>query len=151
MRLTTYSDYAMRVLLYLGARTDRLCSTTEIARAYGISHNHLVKVVHDLRRAGYIASVRGRLGGLRLARPAEAINVGAVIRHTESDFQLVDCPGCLIGGVCGLSGALGEAVNAFLKVLDGYTLADLLSRRADMLARFLTERKAEPAPPPAQM
>lgn len=151
MHLTAYSDYAMRALLYLGARTDRLCSTAEIARAYGISQNHLVKVVHDLRRAGYIASVRGRLGGLRLAMPAEDINVGTVIRHTENDFQLVDCPGCLIGPVCGLSGAFDEAVAAFLKVLDSYTLADLLTRRSDMLELFLTQRKAETTPPPAQM
>lgn len=134
MRLTRYSDYAMRVLLHLGARPDRLCSIAEIARAYGISQNHLMKVVQDLARAGYVASVRGRLGGIRLGRLAEEINVGEVIRHTEDGFDLVDCGSCVIAPACRLTGALNEALCAFMAVLDGYTLDDLLFRRAELAA-----------------
>ncbi|MGV3479215.1 MAG: Rrf2 family transcriptional regulator [Sphingobium sp.] len=132
MRLTRYTDYAMRVLLYLGARPDALCSIAEVSRAYGISQNHLMKVVNDLAREGYVASVRGRFGGIRLGRPAGEINVGAVVRHTEDGFELVDCGGCVIAPVCGLTGALDEALAAFMRVLDGYTLEDLLARRADL-------------------
>ncbi|MGV2979298.1 Rrf2 family transcriptional regulator [Camelimonas sp. ID_303_24] len=136
MRLTRYTDYAMRVLLYLGARPERLCSIAEIAGAYRISQNHLMKVVNDLGRAGYVASVRGRAGGVRLARDPSGINVGEVVRHTEDSFDLVDCGSCVIAPACGLTSALREALAAFLAVLDGYTLADLLSKRADM-ARLL--------------
>jgi len=136
MRLTRYTDYAMRVLLYLGARQDRLCSIAEIAQAYGISQNHLMKVVSDLVSAGYLVSVRGRFGGVRLARPPDQINVGAVVRHTEDGFDLVDCGSCIIAPACGLTGALHQALAAFMKVLDGYTLEGLLSRRVDMASLF---------------
>jgi len=136
MRLTRYTDYAMRVLLYLGARPERLCSIAEIAGAYRISQNHLMKVVNDLVREGYVASARGRFGGIRLGRVAEEINVGAVIRHTEDGFDLADCGGCVIAPACGLTGALTEALAAFMAVLDGYTLADLLARRLDIRALF---------------
>jgi Rrf2 family transcriptional regulator, nitric oxide-sensitive transcriptional repressor len=136
MRLTRYTDYAMRVLLHLGARQDRLCSIPEIARTYGISQNHLMKVVHDLGKAGYVSSVRGRMGGIRLARPAEEIRVGNVVRHTEEGFDLVDCGSCVIAPACGLTGVLREALAAFLAVLDNYTLADLLARRGDLIRLF---------------
>lgn len=145
MRLTRYTDYAMRVLLYLGARPDRLCSIAEIAGAYRISQNHLMKVVNDLGRAGYVASVRGRAGGVRLARDPSGINVGEVVRHTEDGFDLVDCGSCVIAPACGLTSALREALAAFLAVLDGYTLADLLSKRADM-ARLLFGAAPPPGP-----
>jgi Rrf2 family nitric oxide-sensitive transcriptional repressor len=136
MRLTHYTDFALRVLLYLGVHSDRPCPISEIARAYGISQNHLVKVAHDLGKAGYVAGIRGRFGGIRLARPAEAINVGAVVRHTEEDFQMADCGSCLIAPACGLSRALDEAVAVFMAVLDGYTLADLLAKRGDLATLF---------------
>lgn len=136
MRLTRYTDYAMRVLLYLGARPDGLSSIAEIARAYDISQNHLMKVVNELVRAGHVASVRGRSGGVRLARPAAEITVGAVIRGTEDGFDLVECGSCVIAPACGLAGALGEAMAAFMAVLDGYTLEDLLSKRAELTALF---------------
>jgi Rrf2 family transcriptional regulator, nitric oxide-sensitive transcriptional repressor len=136
MRLTRYTDYAMRVLLYLGARPERLCSIAEIAGAYGISQNHLMKVVNDLARAGYVASVRGRSGGIRLGAPAGEINVGTVVRHTEDDFRLADCPSCVIAPACGLQGALNEALAAFMAVLDRYTLADLLAKRDAMRGLF---------------
>lgn len=128
MRLSRYSDYSIRVMLYLAARTDKLSSISEMAAAYGISQNHLMKVMHDLGRAGYVASVRGRTGGFRLARPAEEINVGALLRHTEDDFDLVDCPSCRLAPGCGLSPVLGEALAAFFAVLDRHTLADLAAR-----------------------
>nr|WP_312448231.1 Rrf2 family transcriptional regulator [Brevundimonas naejangsanensis] len=136
MRLTRYTDYAMRVLLYLGARPDRLCSIAEIAQAYDISQNHLMKVVSDLVNAGYLVSVRGRFGGVRLARPPADINVGAVVRHTEDGFDLVDCGSCIIAPACGLTGALNQALAAFMKVLDGYTLESLLARRGEMARLF---------------
>lgn len=133
MRLTRYTDYALRVLLYLGARPERLCSIAEISRAYGVSQNNMMKVVSDLARQGFVTSVRGRSGGVRLARPPSEINVGAVVRRMEDDFDLVDCANCVIGPVCGLSCLLREAVAAFLAVLDERSLADILSRRAGLL------------------
>lgn len=132
MRLTRYTDYAMRVLLYLGARPDRLCSIAEVSRAYGVSQNHLMKVVNDLANTGYVATARGRYGGIRLGRRPAEINIGALIRHTEDGFDLVDCGSCVIAPACGLTGALHEALAAFMAVLDGYTLEDLLARRIDL-------------------
>jgi len=144
MRLTRYTDYAMRVLLYLGARPEKLCSIAEISAAYGISQNHLMKVVNDLSRAGYVASVRGRSGGIRLGAAPEAINVGAVVRHTEDGFDLVDCAHCLLAPACGLTGALNEALAAFMAVLDRYSLADLMGRRADMRRLLRMDESATP-------
>jgi Rrf2 family transcriptional regulator, nitric oxide-sensitive transcriptional repressor len=136
MRLTGYTDYSMRVLLYLGARPGRLCSVAEISRAYGISQNHLMKVVNGLGRLGYVASARGRSGGIRLAVPADQIPVGKVVRETEDGFDLVDCQRCVISSACGFASVLDEALLAFMAVLDKYTLEDLLSRRADLLGLF---------------
>ncbi|MBV1692116.1 Rrf2 family transcriptional regulator [Novosphingobium sp. G106] len=127
-RLTRYTDYALRVLIYLGARADGLSSIAEISRAYDISQNNLMKVVNDLVNAGYLASARGRFGGIKLARLAVEINVGAVVRHTEDGFDLVDCGECIIAPDCGMTGALRQALAAFLNVLDGYTLADLITK-----------------------
>lgn len=143
MRLTRYTDYALRVLIYLGSRPDELCSIAEISRAYNISQNHLMKVVNDLVNAGYLASTRGRFGGIRLARPAVEINVGAVIRHTEDGFDLVDCGECIIAPVCGLTGALRHALTAFLSVLDGYTLVDLITSPADLRMLFSAAREQD--------
>lgn len=143
MRLTRYTDYAMRVLLYLGTHPDKICSIAEIARTYGVSQNHLMKVVNDLANAGYVTSLRGRSGGLRLGRPAEAINIGEVIRHTEEGFDLVDCPSCFIAPACGLNGALAEALTAFMAVLDGYTLADLIAKRAGIAQLFDLRRDSQ--------
>lgn len=134
MRLTRYTDYAMRVLIYLAARPDALCSIAEITRAYGVSQSHLMKVVNDLVNAGYLTSVRGRFGGIKLARDPRDINVGAVVRHTEDGFELVDCADCVIAPACGLTGALDEALAAFLAVLDGYSLHDLMTRRRSVAA-----------------
>lgn len=127
MKLTLFTDYSLRVLLYLGAHPGRLCSIAEVARGYRISQNHLMKVVNQLVREGYVESVRGRSGGVRLGRPPEAINLGAVVRVTEDGFDLVDCGGCIVAPACGVTGVLGEALAAFLAVLDRYTLADMLT------------------------
>ena len=136
MRLTRYTDYAMRVLIYLGAQPDRVCSIAEIAQAYGVSRNHLMKVAHDLGKAGYIEGVRGRTGGIRLARPAARINVGAVVRRTEPDFDLVECGSCVIAPACALTGVMDEALAAFMAVLDGYTLADMLVKQSKLMRLF---------------
>jgi Rrf2 family nitric oxide-sensitive transcriptional repressor len=130
MRLTTFSDYAFRVLIYLGSAPQGLATIADIAAAYGISENHLMKVVHQLGRLGYVETVRGKGGGLRLARPPARINVGEVLRATEDGFEIVECMGeggsdCRIARACALKGALGEAMGAFLEVLDRYTVADL--------------------------
>lgn len=142
MKLTLFTDYSMRVLLYLAARPDRLCSIAEVARAYGISQNHLMKVVNELARSGYVESVRGRFGGIRLGRAPEDINVGHLIRHTEDGFDLVDCASCMIAPACGLTGVLKEALDAFLAVLERYTLADLMTKRRD-LARLFSSAAGE--------
>lgn len=130
MRLTGFSDYTIRTLIYLALRPGMLCTIDEIAGAYGISINHLTKVVHQAARAGEVQTVRGQGGGLRLAQPPEAINIGAVLRRTEPDWNIVPCFGsgdaCPIQPACVLQGALGNALAAFLAVLDGVTLADLI-------------------------
>lgn len=147
MKLTRYTDYALRVLMHLAVQPDRLSSISSIAKAYGISQNHLVKVVQDLRVAGFVAAVRGRSGGIRLGRPASEINVGQVVRHTEGGFDLVDCGSCLIAPACALTAALHRALAAFMDVLDGYTLADLVGVRKDALRELLA---AYPRPSPAE-
>ena len=133
MRLTAYTDYTLRTLMYLAVDRGRPVTIAAIAKAYGISETHLMKVVHQLGVAGDIATVRGRNGGIRLAKAPEAINLGAVIRRTEADMAMVPCFGdaesCAIGDVCQLRSVLGEALRAFLAVLDRYTLADLVAPR----------------------
>ncbi len=140
MHLTAFSDYTLRTLIYLALRPDTLCTIEEIASAYDISTNHLTKVVHQAARAGEVVTVRGQRGGLRLAKSPAAINVGAVLRRTEPDFDIVPCFGsgaaCTIQPSCVLQAALGEAVAAFLAALDRTSLADLIRpRRA--LSRLL--------------
>ena len=137
MRLSLHTDYALRTLIHLATHDDRLCSIAEIARAYAISENHLMKVVNMLARAGLVRATRGRGGGLALARPATEIRIGEVVRHGEKDMPLVDCASCRIAPACGLSGVMGEAFGAFMGVLDRYTIADVASRRGD-LARLLS-------------
>lgn len=144
MRLTLHTDYALRVLIYLGLRQDRRVSIREIAQAHRISENHLIKVVHNLGRGGFIETTRGKGGGLRLARPPEQIRVGDVVRFTEEDMALVTCfqvapegGGCALLNICSLQTLLGSALAAFMDVLDSQTLADLLRpNRAAMAARL---------------
>lgn len=137
MRLTRYTDYAVRVLMYLSAKPEQQCSISEISASYGVSHNHLMKVVHELRKTGFVVTVRGRNGGIRLARPAADISIGEVVRATEGSFQLVDCETCIVSRGCGLSAVFGEAADAFLAVLDGYSFADLPHRTTDFMSLFI--------------
>jgi len=143
MKLTLFTDYSIRVLLYLGAEPDRLCSIGEIAQAYDVSQNHLMKVVSKLANEGYVESVRGRFGGIRLGKAPEAINLGAVVRQTEDGFNLADCSGCAVAPACGVTGVLGEALGAFLAVLDRYTLADMLTPRLRLRELLLADTVAD--------
>lgn len=144
MRLTMMTDYAMRLLMYVAQHPDRLCTIAEVARAYGISEAHLMKVTHQLGLAGWIETVRGKGGGMRLAYPPGEINVGAVVRRMEPDFQMAECfrddSRCSLAGTCGLTGILGEAVAAFLERLDRYTLHDLLPRLPDGTLVMIPDR-----------
>jgi Rrf2 family nitric oxide-sensitive transcriptional repressor len=147
MRLTIFTDYSLRVLIYLGANPaeGRLATISDIATAYGISENHLMKVVHHLAREGYIDTTRGKGGGLRLARAPEQINVGAVVRGTEEDFALVECfqdgnRNCPIIPVCVLPAVLDRALQAFFRELDSQTLAVLLQPQAKLVRIFRDAR-----------
>lgn len=140
MRLSLHTDYALRVLMFLAAE-ERQASVDEIARAYGISHNHLVKVARRLGELGLVEAKRGRGGGISLAQAPDAINVGGVVRAMESLGGFVECfdaieNGCPVAGVCGLQGALGLALGDFLKRLDTYVLADLVPRKAAFVRRL---------------
>jgi len=141
MRLSSYSDYALRILIYLAVQPDRLPTIAEIADHYGISKNHLMKVTHQLGIGGYVETVRGRGGGLRLGKSAEQIRVGDVVRFTEQDLAIVECMGagneCRLTPSCKLKGMLGEALQAFLSVLDKYTLADIIGQQQRDLALLL--------------
>lgn len=136
MRVTLYTDHALRVLIYLGTYPDHLRSIAEIARAYDISQNNLMKVVSDLSSAGYIVTVRGRFGGIKLARPPRDISLGAVVRHTEGIVDLVDCDSCKVAKVCRLPRIFREALKAFTEVLDTYSLQDIIIRPTDFKALF---------------
>lgn len=155
MRFTRYTDYAFRVLMYLGLKDDgALVTIKEIAGRYGISENHLTKVVHQLGQNGFVTTVRGRQGGIRLARDPAAINVGDVVRRCEEDLRLVECfdpvtNTCAIAGACGIPPILDEAMAAFFAVLDRYTLADLLAPRAGLAAALVAGAVAETAGPRA--
>ena len=134
MRLTHWTDYSLRVLMYCAASEQREQPATigEIAEAHGISRSHLTKIVMTLSGLGLLETTRGRGGGLRLLKPAQAIVLGEVIRQTESDFTLVECfdaehNTCRLDGHCRLKGALREAMERYLEVLDGVTLADLIA------------------------
>lgn len=142
MNLTSYSDYALRIFLYLGARPDHPPVTIqEISEAFGISQHHIGKVAYDLSKAGYLETVRGRSGGVRLAKAPEDINLGSVLRITEGNFHLVECfnepfSACRIEPACRLKHVLKEALDAYLHVMDSYTLADVLTN-AESLRRLL--------------
>ena len=133
MRLTVFSDYTLRVLMYLALDPTRLATIPEIAAAYGISENHLMKVVHQLGRAGIVQSTRGKGGGIRLARAPEAIHLGEMVRLTEGDAPIVEClsgnpNGCRITSSCSLKGILVDAFDALYESLDQHTLADLVAK-----------------------
>ncbi len=138
MQLTQYTDYSLRVLLFLGLHPDRRCTITEISDAFDINRNHLVKVVHNLSSSGWIRTIRGKSGGMVLAFPPEQINIGSVVRHTEPHFNLLECfdyeeNTCAISPACALRHALYKARKAFLDVLDSYTMADVLRNPDDII------------------
>lgn len=132
MRLSTFSDYSLRVLMYLGMAPGRMATIAEIAGAYGISEAHLMKVIHNLGRAGFVETVRGKGGGVRLKHPPGGIVLGEVIRQTENDAGLAGChlesKSCSLKGICRLTGILDEAMQSLYLVLDSYTLADLVAQ-----------------------
>lgn len=133
MRLTLHTDYALRVLVYVGLRDGDLVTISEIAECYGISKNHLTKVVHQLGRAGYLETVRGKYGGVRLLVQPEELRLGEFIRRTEDDFALARCmrvpdeDQCMLQKSCVARQAFGEGLAAFFKTLDNYTLADMIA------------------------
>ena len=156
MKLTNYSDYALRSLIYLAVtpKDGELANIDDIAQAYDISKSHLTKIIHQLGKLGYIESVRGKGGGIRLAKDPSEINIGQLIRHTESDFGILQCLddnskntdgkislvnigddtiSCIISPACRLKGVFYKAMLAFVAVLDGYTLADVLVNDKELL------------------
>jgi Rrf2 family nitric oxide-sensitive transcriptional repressor len=139
MQISLFSDYALRTLIYLGIHPDRRVTLQELARAYGISLDHLRKVVHRLAQLGYIDSRRGRNGGLQLALPPRDIYAGEVIQAMEpTAVEPIDClrRECRIVGACRLQGALIQAMRRFYEELDQFTLADLMDNREQLLARL---------------
>ena len=144
MRLTVRTDYALRVLMYLAVHDDRLATIREIAERYMISRRHLMTIAYELGRAGFIDTVQGHGGGLRLARPADAISVGAVARQMEQSSPLVECfPGgageCRIAPCCGFKVVLAEAQEAFFAVLARHTIHDLVDRNPGLRALLLAD------------
>lgn len=139
MKLSRYSDYTLRVCLYLATHTDRFVSIPEIVEAYGLPRSNVMKLASDMVSAGIFQSLRGRSGGLRLARPRQDISVGDIVRHTEGGSPLVDCSNCVLAPGCGLIGIMAEAKEALLGVLDKYSLQDVLDRKpADLNSFFVT-------------
>jgi len=146
VRLTTMTDYALRLLMYLAQQPDRLCTIAEAAQAHGISETHLMKVTHHLGLLGWIETVRGKGGGMRLARAPHEIGLGEVVRDMEPDFHLVECFSsgntCVRTGDCALTGVLHSALQDFLARLDGVTLADIVPARPLPATRVAVHRVA---------
>jgi Rrf2 family transcriptional regulator, nitric oxide-sensitive transcriptional repressor len=146
MQLTLHADYSLRVLLYLASHPDRVVSTQEISKAYGISKHHLVRVMQRLSESGYVNIISGRYGGATLARPPVEVRIGDVVRATETNLALVECfdmktNTCLIAQVCGLKGVLRKALSGFLSVLDEYTLGDLMGGGGSQRLAAVFDRK----------
>ena len=142
MRLTSFTDYTLRTLLYLGVNRDRLVTIQDIADMHAISKNHLMKVVYQLGLSGIIETVRGRNGGMRLKQEPADINIGALVRETETDFYMAECfdrehDTCPLTPNCALKGALGAATKAYLAVLDQLTLADILPQTGTVPAEAI--------------
>lgn len=142
MHITRFSDYSLRVLIYAALNKENLCTIQDIADGYDISKNHLMKVVQLLNQLGYLEAIRGKNGGLRLGKSPELINLGQLIRDTEQDLSIVECfkagDNCQIHSACKLKGVFHEALTAFLKVLDQYTLDDLLQpKQSKVLTQIL--------------
>ncbi len=149
MRLTYYTDYALRLLLHLAATPRRRWTVSEVARIWGISRHHLTKIAHDLARAGLVRTTRGKGGGLELARDPSTIRLGELVRRLEPDLHLAACfedgSDCRIREVCGFRTALLEARAAFLASLDRWTLADLAAPAAELRAALGLSTEGAPA------
>lgn len=147
MRLTNYTDYSLRVLVYLATKPDgELSNIKEIADVYNISKNHLMKVTYELGKMNVIETIRGRNGGIRLAHSPDKINIGEIVRKTEEDFHIVECfdeehNQCVISPACGLKHVLKKALQAYLAVLDQYTLSDLMKNQNSLLAYFSIKKE----------
>lgn len=141
MHITRYTDYSLRVLIYLTLNKGQRSTIKEIADSYGISKNHLMKVVHNLNKAGYIETLRGKKGGLKLGLEPKDINVGQLVRELEPDFNLVECfspkGNCTITPVCQLKSIIGRALTAFINELEQYTLADVIDGHSEQQAMDL--------------
>jgi len=147
MRLTTFTDYSLRLLMYLAAAPERRTTIAEVARAYGISEHHMVKVVHLLGKEGYLTNTRGRGGGVQLARPAREINVGRVVRATEGAHRPAECfdtkhNDCALTEACHLRRALQEAVDSFYASLERHTLEDLRIRGSRLVTALRWHSRA---------
>jgi len=146
MRLTSYSDYSLRVLLYVAVNNEKVVTIKEISEAYQISSNHLMKIIYNLGKMNYIETIRGRNGGIRLSKAPADINIGELIRKTEEDFYLVECfkedNNCVITPVCSLKHMLNEALNSFFLVLDKYTLEDILTNKSVLKEYFDTRTES---------
>lgn len=145
MHLTLHTDFALRVLIQVGLNDGALTTINEVARSFGISKNHLMKIVNDLGQKGYLDTIRGRNGGMRLMRAPAEINIGRVVRDIEGDFAVLGCLDragyCRIERVCVLRGAVSDATAAFLAVLDKYTLADLIKPHKALASLLLRRRQ----------
>ena len=155
MRLSDYTDYTLRVLMYCAAHPGRLVTIAELADSHQVSKNHLMKIVNDLGRQGVLATTRGRGGGLRLLKPPSAIGLGDVLRQTETDFRLVECfdaatDTCTLSPGCRLKGALAAALRAYFATLDGLTLADIAGPNTGPNTSPGTSLNTSPRPAPVR-
>ncbi|QBQ54170.1 RrF2 family transcriptional regulator [Nitrosococcus wardiae] len=144
MQLTQYTDYSLRVLIYLSLHDEQLATISEIANSYNISRNHLGKVVHNLASLGYIDTTRGKGGGMRLSQAPEKINLGRVVQQTEGRFDMAECFNtthntCSISSCCQLKDVFWEARSAFLAVLNRYTLADVIKNKNELRSSLRVE------------
>lgn len=152
MRLTDYTDYGLRALIYAAIQPERLVTIQEIAESFRIPHSHLMKIVHALGKAGFLITVRGRKGGVKLAQPAAAIRIGDVVRALEPDFRIAECfsndhDNCVIVTACSLRGTLQRALDAYLTVLDGCSVADLVTHGDALLGLVRTRTTGTPFAP----
>jgi Rrf2 family nitric oxide-sensitive transcriptional repressor len=150
MNLTKFSDYSLRVLIYLALHPERPVTVAEISKAYNVSQHHLVKVSQLLIDKGYVTSLRGRSGGLRLSRQPGDINIGKIVRLTEPNWNVVECfdsatNSCPIDGACGLKGALRDAQQAFLNTLEAHTIADFLPQSKSILQLLRSASSEQPS------
>ena len=151
MRLTLYTDFALRVLIQAGLNDGKLTTIKDIARSFGISKPHLMKVVNNLGQKGYLETVRGRKGGIRLMREPQDIIIGQVVRDTEDQLDVIGCLGrkgyCPIQRICVLRGVLSDATEAFLAVLDTHTLADLIKPQKALLSVLVGQQQGAKGSP----